>query len=221
MNIYSSYGFNDFVLALGYKGDSIKEYFMNYYALNSDFTIDLKDGSIRYLRNVPTNWRVTLVDTGAETMTGGRLHRLEPILAKEGTFMLTYGDGVANVNVPKLVEFHRMHGKSATITAVRPPARFGCINFEGDRVQDFHEKPQTGEGWINGGFMVFEPKVFKYLDGDKTVLEGTPLERLAGDGDLMGYKHQGFWHCMDTVRDRQVLEGMWTSKSAPWKLWNT
>lgn len=219
MNIYSSQGFSDFVLALGYKGESIKEYFLNYHTLSNDLSIDMSSGKIETLKKLKSDWKVTLIDTGAETLTGGRLHRLEKNLAPHGTFMLTYGDGVANINVKELLEFHKSHGKIATITAVRPPARFGCIQFNGNQIVDFLEKPQMSEGWINGGFMVFEPEVFKYLEGDKTILEATPLERLAKDGQLMGYHHTGFWHCMDTLRDKQVLEQMWNSKSAPWKVW--
>lgn len=219
MNIYSAYGFNEFVLALGYKGEVIKEYFLNYYYHQSDLTIDLKSGKVRATNSVNKDWLVNLVDTGQNTMTGGRLYRLRDKL-KDGTFMLTYGDGVGNVDLRKLLEFHRRYGKIATFTAVRPPARFGGISFDGDRVAAFQEKPQTGEGWINGGFFVFEPKIFEYIKGDDTVLEREPLENLAKDGQLMGYKHEGFWQCMDTLRDKQLLEKFWNSSNAPWKVWN-
>ena len=219
MNIYSAYGFNEFVLALGYKGEVIKEYFLNYYYHQSDLTIDLKSGKVRATNSVNKDWLVNLVDTGQNTMTGGRFYRLRDKL-KDGTFMLTYGDGVGNVDLRKLLEFHRRYGKIATFTAVRPPARFGGISFDGDRVAAFQEKPQTGEGWINGGFFVFEPKIFEYIKGDDTVLEREPMENLAKDGQLMGYKHEGFWQCMDTLRDKQLLEKFWNSGNAPWKVWN-
>lgn len=219
MNCYGSYGFDRFVLALGYMGATIKEYFLNYYSLDSDLRIDLKTGAVDHIRPSRRDWQVELVDTGADSMTGGRLHRLESLLRRDGTFMLTYGDGVCDVDIERLVAFHRSHGKLATITAVRPPARFGGMDFDGDRVVEFREKPQTGEGWINGGFFVFEPQVFDYLAGDATVLEGAPLENLAKDGQLMAYKHDGFWQCMDTVRDRQLLEALWAGGRAPWKKW--
>lgn len=217
LNTYGHYGHNDFVLALGYRGDFIKEYFLNYYSLDSDLRVDLSTGKVEHIRPSRRNWRVELVDTGSESMTGGRLHRLEPLLRPTGTFMLTYGDGVSDVDINRLVAFHRSHGKIATVTAVRPPARFGGMVFDGDKVVEFLEKPQTGEGWINGGYFVFEPQVFDYLSGDSTVLEGAPLENLAREGQLMAYKHEGFWQCMDTVRDRQLLESLWSSDQAPWK----
>jgi len=219
MNIYGRAGFSEFTLALGYRGEAIKEYFLNFYALDSDFSVDLKSGEVRYLRPARRDWKVDLVDTGEDCMTGGRLHRLEPLLRGGGTFMLTYGDGVANIDLRKVLEFHRSHGKLATVTAVRPPARFGGMKLDGERVADFKEKPQAGEGWINGGFFVFEPGVFKYLVGDATVLEAEPLERLCRDGQLMAWRHEGFWQCMDTLRDRQTLEAQWASGSAPWKMW--
>ncbi|MBI5050051.1 MAG: glucose-1-phosphate cytidylyltransferase [Nitrospirae bacterium] len=218
MNIYSAYGFNEFVIALGYKGEVIKEYFLNYYNFQSNLTISLKTGEVSASKNCYREWTVHLIDTGMNSMTGGRLHRLKDRLAKE-TFMLTYGDGVSNVDIKKLIRFHKSHGKIATVTAVRPSARFGGIKFKGERVTSFTEKPQTGEGWINGGFFVFEPAVFDYLHGDDTVLEGDPLENLAKDGQLMAYKHDGFWQCMDTVRDKQLLEDLWIKDNAPWKKW--
>lgn len=218
MNIYSSYGFNEFVIALGYKGEIIKEYFLNYYNHNSDLTISLKTGEVKASKNCYRNWTVHLVDTGMDTMTGGRLHRLKEKLEGK-TFMFTYGDGVSNVNIERLLEFHKSHGKIATVTAVKPSARFGGMKFNGDSVIKFTEKPQTGEGWINGGFFVFEPGIFDYLQGDGTVLERDPLENLARDGQLMAYKHEGFWQCMDTLRDKQLLEDLWENCKAPWKVW--
>ncbi len=219
MNIYGRAGFDEFTLALGYKGDVIKEYFLNFHALDSDFAVDLKTREVRYLRPGRRDWKVELIDTGVDSMTGGRLHRLEPLLRAGGTFMLTYGDGVADLDPRKVLEFHRSHGKLATVTAVRPPARFGGMRLDGGRVADFKEKPQAGEGWINGGFFVFEPGVFDYLAGDATVLEGEPLERLCRDGQLMAWRHEGYWQCMDTLRDRQTLEALWASGRAPWKMW--
>lgn len=219
LNCYGHYGFNRFTLALGYMGEAIKEYFLNYYSLDSDLRIDLNSGVVEHLRPSRRDWQIELIDTGAESLTGGRLHRLESLLRPDGTFMLTYGDGVSDVDIRNLVSFHRSHGKIATVTAVRPPARFGGMIFDGEQVIEFREKPQAGEGWINGGFFVFEPSVFDYLDGDETVLEGAPLENLAREGQLMAYKHEGFWQCMDTVRDRQLLDGLWSSGQAPWKTW--
>ena len=218
MNIYGAHGFNEFVLALGHKGEVIKDFFLNYYNLQSDLTISLKTGGVDASKKCYRDWVVQLIDTGMKTMTGGRLHRLVDRLNKE-TFMLTYGDGVSNVNIKNLIEFHRSHGRTATVTAVRPSARFGGMKFDGDRVTEFTEKPQTGEGWINGGFFVFEPKVFDYLHGDETVLEGEPLENLAKDGELMAYKHDGFWQCMDTMRDKNFLDTAWEGGDAPWKIW--
>jgi glucose-1-phosphate cytidylyltransferase len=220
MNIYGAQGFSEFVLALGYKGEMIKEYFLNFYAMNSDLRVDLSSGEVSYLRPGRRDWMVELVDTGEKTMTGGRLKRLESSLQSSGTFFLTYGDGVCDVNLKALLEFHRSHGKLVTVTAVRPTARFGGMSFDGERITQFKEKPQTGEGWINGGFFVMEPEVFSYLSDDGEPLETTPLERLARDGQLMAYKHSGFWQCMDTIRDRQLLEERWESGSAPWKLWS-
>jgi glucose-1-phosphate cytidylyltransferase len=219
MNIYGAQGFTDFVLALGYKAQVVKEYFLNYYALNSDFTIDLSSGEMKYEKTHRSNWRVSLVDTGDQTMTGGRLHRLEKHLRPHGTFMLTYGDGVANVDLQALVKFHKSHGKLCIVTAIQPTGRFGTIEMNGGKVESFKEKARSGEGWINGGFFVMEPNVFDYLDGDATILERTPMENLAKDGQLMAFQHEGFWQCMDTVRDRQLLESEWESGKAPWKTW--
>lgn len=217
MQIYSRHGFNEFVLALGYKGEVIKDYFLNYHARQSDLTIQLKSGKVEYSRPTAEDWTVTLVDTGQATQTGGRLLRLRPQVEPTGTFMLTYGDGVANINVKDLLAFHRSHGRLATVTAVRPPARFGDLRIENERVMQFEEKPQAGEGWINGGFFVFEPSVFDYLDDDSTILERSPLERLAADGQLMAYRHSGYWQSMDTLRDKHALEQLWASGNAPWR----
>lgn len=217
MQIYSRHGFNEFVLALGYKGEVIKDYFLNYHARQSDLTIQLKSGKVEYTRPTAEDWTVTLVDTGQATQTGGRLLRLRPHVEPTGTFMLTYGDGVANINVKDLLAFHRSHGKLATVTAVRPPARFGDLRIENERVMQFEEKPQAGEGWINGGFFVFEPSVFDYLGDDSTILERSPLERLAADGQLMAYRHSSYWQSMDTLRDKHALEQLWASGNAPWR----
>jgi len=217
MNIYNHYGHNEFILALGYKGEIIKEYFLNYHALNSDLVIDISTGKVSSQNSQKKNWKVELIDTGENTMTGGRLLRLESLLRSQGTFMLTYGDGVANIDLKALLEFHKSHGKLATITAVRPSARFGDLTLNGNQITKFKEKPQGQEGWINGGFFVFEPEVFDYLENDETVLEGIPLEKLAQDNQLMAFTHQDFWQCMDTVRDRNTLEKIWSSGTAPWK----
>ena len=219
MNIYAHYEIKRFVLALGYRGDVIKDYFLRYHATNSDITVNLCSGAVEFHRTHRRDWEVRMIDTGGGTLTGGRLHRLEPHLRDSGTFMLTYGDGVADINIAELLEVHKQHGRIATLTAVRPPARFGTMEFDGDRITNFKEKPQTQEGWINGGFFVFEPEVFDYLHGDETVLEAEPLERLAEDNELMAYRHYGFWQCMDTLRDRNRLQSLWESGEAPWKVW--
>lgn len=219
MNIYAHYGYKDFVIALGYKAEVIKEYFLNYYSLKSDFTVDLANGEAECLRKKAVDWKVTLIDTGLNTMTGGRVKRVKEYIGNE-TFMLTYGDGVADVNINKLVEFHKSHEKMATITAVRPAARFGELNISTDQdVLSFKEKPHTTVGWINGGFFVLEPEFFDLIDGDYAVLEEEPSERVAGAGELKAYIHDGFWQCMDTVRDKNVLENLWQSGQAPWKVW--
>ena len=218
MNIYGAYGFNEFVVALGYKGEIIKEYFLNYYNLQSDLTVSLKTGEVTASKNCYRDWTIHLIDTGLNTMTGGRLLRLKDKLSGSA-FMVTYGDGVSNIDIDKLFEFHKSHGKIATVAAVKPSARFGSIKFNGDAVIEFTEKPQTGEGWINGGFFIFEPQIFEYLHGDETILESDPLENLAKDKQLMAYKHEGFWQCMDTLRDKQLLEKLWESGKAPWKVW--
>jgi glucose-1-phosphate cytidylyltransferase len=218
MKTYAHYDLKRFVLALGYKGDVVKDYFLRLRSIQHDINLNLCTGAVDYIGPNGLDWEVRMIDTGLRSMTGGRLHRLAPQLG-DATFMATYGDGVSNVNIAELLEFHRSHGRIATLTAVRPPARFGTMSFSGDRVVDFQEKPQTSEGWINGGYFVFEPKIFDYLDGDDTVLEGAPLERLAGDGELVAYRHTGFWQCMDTVRDKQRLDALWESGEAPWKVW--
>jgi glucose-1-phosphate cytidylyltransferase len=216
MKVYERYGFKDFALALGYKSEVIKDYFLNYHARQSDLTVQLQTGVVKYSNPTAENWNVSLMNTGAKTMTGGRLLRLKNQLQNGGTFMLTYGDGVADINVTALLDFHRSHGRLATVTAVRPSARFGGMHITEGQVLDFKEKPQSGEGWINGGFFVFEPSIFDYLKGDSTVLEREPLENLVRDGQLMAYQHVGFWQCMDTVRDRDVLQELLDNDRAPW-----
>lgn len=218
MNIYAAHGFREFVIALGYKGEIIKDYFVNFYALNNDLTIDLGAGRTTvHDRNQP-NWTVHLVDTGIQTGTGGRMKRLEPWIGKQ-SFMLTYGDGLTDLNIRELVEFHKSHGKLATVTAVRPPARFGGLRFDGNQVEEFTEKPQAGEGWINGGFFVLEPGVFSYIEEDMAMWERDPLEQLTGEGQLVAYKYEGFWQAMDTLREKRLLESLWDSGNAPWKVW--
>lgn len=219
MNIYAHYGHNDFMLCLGYKGERIKEYFLNYYNLQSELTVSLKTGEVVASKKCYRDWLVHMIDTGSTTMTGGRLWRLRDKI-EDSSFMLTYGDGVGNVDITKLLEFHRSHGRIATVTSVRPSARFGGMVIKDGVVRYFKEKSQTGEGWVNGGFFIFSRGVFDYLKGDDDVLEGEPLEHLARDGQLMAYEHNGFWQCMDTVRDRDVLEHLWASNEAPWKVWN-
>jgi glucose-1-phosphate cytidylyltransferase len=218
MKHYAYYGFKEFFVALGYKGEVIKRYFIDYYALGSNLTVNLAEGIVQEHSRKSEDWIVHLVDTQLETRTGGRIKRLEPWL-KDGTFMVTYGDGLSDVNLTDLLRFHRSHGCIATVTAVRPPARFGGLIFDGDLVAEFTEKPQIGEGWINGGFMVFEPALFEYLQGDQSNLEVDGLERLAADHQLAAYRHDHFWQCMDTLRDKRLLEGLWQGGQAPWKLW--
>lgn len=219
LKLYSHFGFSDFVLALGYKAEVIKEYFLNFHLLNSSFSVRLRDGSTQVHRHEVPDWELHMIDTGDRSMTGGRLLRLKQFLSREETFMLTYGDGVADVDVAELVRFHRSHGRIATVTAVRPTARFGGLHMRGDEVVDFDEKPQLGEGWINGGFFVFERKIFDYLEDDQTILERSPMERLVQDGQLMAYRHSGFWQCMDTRREKELLEQLWATNRAPWKVW--
>ena len=218
MRIYASHGFNDFLVACGYKGEMIKEYFHNYFIHNSDYIINLKDGSRKVLSANGVDWRIGVIDTGLETMTGGRILRLKEWIGGE-TFMVTYGDGLGDVDIRSLVAFHRAHGKMATVTAVRPQSRFGAVMLDGDAVQRFLEKPQAEEGWINGGFFVCEPGVFDFLQGDRTILEREPLERLSQEKQLMAYRHTGFWQPMDTLREKELLESLWLSGKAPWKVW--
>jgi glucose-1-phosphate cytidylyltransferase len=219
MKHYAEYGFSDFAIALGYKGEIIKRYMLEYCSLHSDLTITLRDGAVLNRNGQPDDWNVSLIDTGLMTASGGRVKRLEPYLG-EGTFMMTLGDGVSTVDLHRLVAFHKAHGRLATLTAVRPPARFGHISLEGDRVTVFAEKPQLDEVWINGAFFVLEPGVMDYIEGDETSWEYGPLDDLARDGQLMAYRHDGFWECMDTIRDRRLLEELWQSGRAPWKTWD-
>ncbi len=218
MNIYAAQGVSEFVVALGYKGEAIKEYFLNFYAFNNDISIDLVQGSTVIHEGNQPAWKLHLVDTGLETMTGGRIKRLEPWL-DDGPFMLTYGDGVADIDIGSLLEFHKSHGKLATVTIVRPPARFGGVSLEGDRISSFTEKPQTGDGWINGGFFVLNPGALEYIEGDETIWERGPLEALSRDGELMAFRHTGFWQPMDTLREKHLLDRLWQSGEAPWKVW--
>lgn len=216
MNHYSQYGYKEFIIALGYKGDVIKNYFLRYYALNNDFTINLSDNKINYINERPQDWKVSLVDTGTSTMTGGRILRLKELIGKED-FMVTYGDAVSNVNIAKVVEEYKKSGKLAIVTAVHPTARFGELKIdENNLVREFKEKPQINQGWINGGFFVLNYKVFDYIKDDSTIFEREPLERLAQDGELKTYCHEGFWQCMDTVRDRDNLNSLWAKGNAPW-----
>ena len=219
MNIYAAHGMNEFIVALGYKGECIKEYFLNYYAINSNISIDLGTGKTTFHSGNGPNWKIHLVDTGLHTQTGGRLKRLRGMLDNHESFMFTYGDGVADLDVKALLQFHRSHGKFATVTTVRAPARFGRLAFQGDQVTEFYEKSYTGEGWINGGYFVLHPKVLDYIDADETVWERDPVERLARDGQLMGFRHPGFWSCMDTPKEKNYLEELWNSGKAPWKQW--
>jgi glucose-1-phosphate cytidylyltransferase len=216
---YASYGFEDFVIALGYKGEVLKKYMVDYLSLGSSMTVDFRSKEVRSHENYHPDWVVDLIDTGMETMTGGRIKRLQPYIGNE-TFMLTWGDGVSNVNLDELLAFHRSHGKLATLTAVRPPARYGHLEFDGNRIKEFAEKPQTAEGWINGAFFVLEPEVFDYIDGDEIMFEEEPLTRLAEEGQLMAYKHDSFWQCMDTLREKHILETLWQGGNAPWKVWD-
>ncbi|MBX3206654.1 MAG: glucose-1-phosphate cytidylyltransferase [Labilithrix sp.] len=218
MQRYAHYGFNEFVVALGYKGDFIKRYFRDYCALHGNMTVKMRDGDVVTHERDAEDWTIHLIDTGVDVMTGGRVRRLEPLLRGE-RFLLTYGDGVANIDLRAVYDNHVKQGRKATLTAVRPPARFGGLVFdESGMVKDFTEKPQIGEGWINGGFMVFEPSVFDYLEGDHTVLEAHALEKLAAEGQLAAYRHEGFWQCMDTMRDVKVLEALWQSGKPPWRI---
>ncbi len=216
MKVYEKHGIHDFVLALGYKGEVIKDYFLNYHARQSDITVKLKSGNIDFSNPTSEDWNVSLIDTGAKTMTGGRLLRLKNHLTNEKTFMLTYGDGVSDVNIEELIKFHKSHGKIATVTAVRPPVRFGELLINNKKVEQFQEKPQAAEGWINGGYFVFNSEIFNYIENDSTLLERDPLENLAKTGELMAFQHSGFWQCMDTIRDKDYLQELFNNGNAPW-----
>jgi glucose-1-phosphate cytidylyltransferase len=219
MNIYASYGHDEFILALGYKAEVVKEYFLNFYAINNDITLDLEEGHTVVHEGNQPHWKIHLIDTGIATQTGGRIKRLKDWIGNE-TFLLTYGDGVSNIDIEKLIAFHKSHGKLATVTAVHPPARFGGLVLNGNQVTSFSEKNQSTEGWINGGFFVLEPEVLNYIAGDDTLWEREPLEQLALQGELMAHYHDGFWQPMDTLREHRLLESMWESGQAPWKKWN-
>lgn len=220
MKHYAHYGFKEFFITLGYRGEMIKRYFLDYYSLSGSLTINFSGGVLKEHERRYEDWVVHLMETGLASATGGRIKRLEPLL-KDETFMVTYGDGVSNVDLGALLKFHQAHGRIATVTAVRPPSRFGGLIFEDNNlVSEFTEKPQVGEGWINGGFMVFEPEVFKYLAGDQSILEAHALEQLANDRQLVAYCHADFWQCMDTLRDKRLLESLWQGGAAPWKVWD-
>ena len=219
MKIYAKHGINDFVICCGYKGYVIKEYFANYFLHMSDVTFDMAKNQMEVHQRYAEPWRVTLVDTGEKTMTGGRLKRVEDHLTKDEPFCFTYGDGVSDVNIGKLIAFHRQHGRLATMTAVQPPGRYGSIEITGGEVKRFIEKPQGDGGWINGGFFVLSPDVLRYIANDQSSWEGEPLVRLAAEAQMMAYQHQGFWQPMDTLRDRNHLEELWTTGNAPWKVW--
>jgi glucose-1-phosphate cytidylyltransferase len=219
MNIYAAHGINEFMVLAGYKAETIKEYFLNFYAINNDITVDLTNGkTIIHDGNQP-KWKVHIIDTGLHTQTGGRLKRIQKWVENEEDFMFTYGDGVADIDINKLLEFHRTHGKLATVTTVRSPSRFGRIGFEGDQITDFYEKPQDAEGWINGGYFILKPKAIDYIENDETIWERRPVEHLARDGQLQGYRHYGFWSPMDTLKEKNILEELWNSGKAPWKIW--
>ena len=219
MKGYSSYGINEFVICCGYKQHVIKEWFANYYLHNSDITFDFtQENQLTVHSNVAEPWKVTLVDTGLNTMTGGRIKRIQKYIGNE-TFLLTYGDGVSDVDIKKLIEFHKEEGTIATLTAVKPEGRFGVLDISGNKVQSFREKSQNDMGWINAGFMVLEPQIFDYIDGDDTIFERKPLETVAAEGQLSVYKHNGFWQCMDTMKDKMKLEELWANGLAPWKIW--
>jgi glucose-1-phosphate cytidylyltransferase len=218
MKHYSYYGIKEFFIALGHKGEIIKRYFWDYYSLNGNMTLDFSSGHIDRQNNEGEDWTVHLIETGQDTYTGGRVKHLEEYL-KNDTFMVTYGDGVCDVDLQALLKFHQSHGRIATITAVRPPARFGGLIFDGDMVAEFTEKPQIGEGWINGGFLVFKPEIFDYLEGPHSSLEADAMERLAADNQLAAFRHNDFWQCMDTLRDKRLLERLWQENRADWKIW--
>lgn len=217
MKTYSHHGINDFVICLGYKGYVIKEFFANYFLHTSNVTFDMANNKMEVHQRYAEPWRVTLIDTGTDTMTGGRLARVRPYL-DESTFCMTYGDGVSDLNIRETLAFHRQHGKKATITAIQPPGRYGALNMDGDQVLSFQEKPAGDGAWINGGFFVLEPSALDYIEGDATIWENRPLMRLAQEGELMSYRHTGFWQAMDTLRDKNQLNDMW-QHNPPWKVW--
>ena len=218
MRHYHSYGHDHFLIALGYKGEHIKRWARDMATLDGDMTVRTGSGEVERHRTASPDWSIHLVETGLPTLTGGRIKRLRSAIGNE-TFMLTWGDGVSDVDLDKLLAFHRSHGKLATMTAVRPPARYGYLEFDGDRVQRFTEKPQTREGWINGAFFVLEPGIFDYIDGDDVMWEHEPMRRLAEDGELMAFRHESFWQCMDTLREKYLLQSLWETGEAPWKTW--
>ncbi len=218
MKLYSAHNINEFIICLGYKGYLIKEYFINYFYHMSDVTIDIKNNTTEIHHNYSEPWLITLVDTGENSMTGGRLKRIAHHLGEED-FCFTYGDGVSNVNITKLIQFHKSKNRLATLTAIKPPARFGSINIEGEEIIDFQEKPYGGNGWANGGFFVLSPKVIDYITDDSTIWEREPLEQLAQNHQLSAYQHEDFWYAMDTLRDKNYLEQLWESEQAPWKIW--
>lgn len=220
MKQYSAHGIQDFVICLGYKGYAIKDFFANYFLHTSDVTFDMRNNQMEVHQNYSEPWRVTLVDTGEDTMTGGRLRRVGRFVEEDDAFCFTYGDGVSDLDIGALVAFHKQHGKHATVTAVQPPGRYGALAREGDRVTGFVEKPRGDGGWINGGFFVLSPKVLPYIGNDTTTWEAEPLSQLAGEGQLMAFQHEGFWHPMDTLRDKNYLEQLWQSGEAPWKQWS-
>lgn len=219
MKIYSSHGVNEFVICCGYKSYMIKEYFLNYFVHQSDITIDVANNEIEVHKRNAEPWKVTLVDTGKHSMTGGRLKRVSEHLKDEDAFCFTYGDGVSDIDISKEIEFHRAHGKLATIASVQPPGRYGALDLDGEQVKGFIEKPKGDGGWINGGFFVLSPKVLDYISDDSTVWEAEPLEALAKDGQMQAFFHEGFWHPMDTLRDKNLLEEIWANDTAPWKRW--
>ena len=220
MKIYAAAGVKEFVIALGYKAEVIKEYFLNFYAFNNNISIDLETGKKTIHNGKQPKWTIHLVDTGLHTQTGGRLKRLKSWLDKDEPFLFTYGDGVADIDIDTLVKFHTSHGKLATMTAVRTPERFGRLSMENDRVGKFIEKPDSEEGWISGGFFVLDYKVIDYINGDETIWEREPLEKLSQEGKLMGYRHPCFWSCMDTLKEKNILEDLWATGKAPWKVWD-
>ena len=219
MHIYAEYGVTEFLIAAGYKAEIIKEYFLHFYARNNDVSIDLSNGDVTVHDGKKLPWKVHVIDTGLHTMTGGRLKRLKNWLDDDEPFHFTYGDGVADVDINQLLAFHKSHGKLASVTTVRTPARFGKISFAENDVCHFHEKPESGDGWINGGYFVLDKKVIDYIDDDTTTWERAPIERLSAENELIGYQHNGFWSCMDTLREKNMLEALWRSGQAPWKTW--